>query len=293
MGRITTVDEHTVVVDGIPMRWLERGPGTTNTTTGDADGPAGADATGVPMIMVHGIPTSAELWRRVLPAVRGRAMAWEMVGYGASIPAGVGRDISVARQAGYLSSWLDALGIERAVLVGHDLGGGVVQRVALDRPEVCAGLVLTNAIGYDAWPVWPIKLAQRLHPVVGRVPDALMGRIFEAVLRRMHEPASLGSESARIHWGHYARHGGAAAFVRQARSLDVRDTLTVADRLPELDVPARVVWGDADPFLALEWGERFARDLGTELRIIPGALHFTPEDQPGPLAVAIAELTRS
>lgn len=284
-------------MDGIPMRWLERGPdpgperGRETTSAGAAPSADAASVPVIPVIMVHGIPTSAELWRRVLPAVRGRAMAWEMVGYGASIPAGSGRDISVASQAGYLSSWLDALGIERAILVGHDLGGGVVQRVAVERPGVCAGLVLTNAIGYDSWPVWPMKVVRRLHGLVSRVPDALMGWIFEAALRRMHEPASIGSESASIHWGHYARHGGAAAFVRQARSLDVRDTLTVADRLPGLDVPARVVWGDADPFQPAEWGRLFARDLGTELRTIAGGLHFTPEDHPGPVADAINELT--
>lgn len=42
-------------------------------------------------------------------------MAWEMVGYGASIPEGRDRDISVGRQAEYLVAWMRERGIERAV----------------------------------------------------------------------------------------------------------------------------------------------------------------------------------
>lgn len=264
--------ERRLVVEGIAMRWLEAGEG-------------------VPVVMVHGIPTSAELWRSVLPRVQGaRAMAWEMVGYGDSIPDGRERDISVGRQADYLAAWLRALGIRRAVLVGHDLGGGVAQIAAVRRPDVCAGLVLTNAIGYDSWPVWPMHMVRRLHPLVRRIPDRLMAGLFRQVFRWMHDPVELGEESARIHWSHYARHGGAEGLVRQARSLDPHDTLAVASRLPELAVPTRIVWGDADRFQSVAWAHRFAGDLGATVEIIPGGGHFTPEDHPGRIAAAITGL---
>src|SRR5215218_2961848 len=80
---------------------------------------------GFPFVLLHGISTGPALWRHVLPQVRGgRLLAFELVGYGESIPAGRDRDISVARQADSLLAWLDHLAIEQAVLVGHDLGGG-------------------------------------------------------------------------------------------------------------------------------------------------------------------------
>ncbi len=119
------MESKSVEADGLLMRWKEAGEG-------------------LPVVFVHGLPTSPKLWRRVLPRIENaRAMAWEMVGYGASIPEGRGRDISVGRQADYLVRWLEALGIERAVLAGHDLGGGVVQIAAVRHPERCAGLFLT------------------------------------------------------------------------------------------------------------------------------------------------------
>lgn len=110
------MESKSLETNGIRMRWEEQGEGT-------------------PVVFVHGIPTSPALWRRVVPRLVGvRALAWEMVGYGASIPEGHGRDISVGRQADYLAAWLQALGIERAVLAGHDLGGGVVQIAAVRNP---------------------------------------------------------------------------------------------------------------------------------------------------------------
>ncbi len=77
---------------------------------------------------------------------------------------------------------------------------------------------------------------------------------------------------------------------RQVTALDVRDTLAVQDALPGLGIPARVVWGTADPFQKRRYGERFARDLGTTLRRIEGGKHFTPEDHPDVVADAVRDL---
>jgi pimeloyl-ACP methyl ester carboxylesterase len=60
--------------------------------------------------------------------------------------------------------------------------------------------------------------------------------------------------------------------------------LQVADRRGDLQVPARVVWGAADRFQRLPYGQRLAWDLRTELRRIEGGRHFVPEDHPERLA---------
>ncbi len=262
----------TMRVDGIRMRWEERGEG-------------------FPVVLVHGIPTSPALWRHVVPRIAGaRCLAWEMVGYGGSIPEGRGRDISVGKQAGYLLAWLDHLRIGRAVLAGHDLGGGVVQIAAARRPAVCAGLFLTNAIGYDSWPIPSVKAIRALGGLVKHLPDALLRATLAPLFARGHDDAARRRDSFDLHLANYTRHDGAAALVRQVRALDVRDTLAVAGRLPSLGVPARIVWGAADPFQKVAYGERFARDLEAPLRRIEGGRHFTPEDHPDIVAVEIATL---
>lgn len=261
--------------DGVPIRWLESGEG-------------------FPVVLVHGIPTGPALWRGVMPRVNGaRCLAFEMVGYADSIPAGEGRDISVARQADYLLAWLDALDIGRAVLVGHDLGGGVAQIAAVRHPGRCAGLVLTNAIGYDSWPIPSVKMLQAGAPALRRLPAAAVYPVMATLFARGHDQLSVARESLPVHWRPYARHDGGAALARQVTSLDVQDTLAVADRLPDLDAPTHLIWGAADRFQPVGYGERLAADLDGELSRIEGGKHFVPEDHPQDVAGAIERTVKA
>lgn len=250
------------------MRWEESGEGRA-------------------VVLLHGIPTSPALWRRVVPLVPNvRLLAWEMVGYGASWPQ-AGRDISLHAQAGYLLEWLDALGIEKAVLVGHDLGGGVAQIAAVTQPERCSGLVLTNAVCYDSWPVPSVNFMRSIPAVVARTPPLLFRGVFSSFLRRGHDDQGTASESIGVHWRHYDHADGPAVFTKQIRSLRMRDTKEIAPALPSLDVSTAIVWGVADGFQKFHYGQRLATDLGASLDGISGGKHFVPEDHPDRIAAAI------
>ena len=266
------IQQHAADVDGTPVRWLEQG-------------------SGVAVVLVHGIPTSPALWRHVMPLLPGlRVLAFEMTGYGQSIPAGRTRDVSVGAQADRLNGWLDHLGIDRAVLVGHDLGGGVVHIAAVRRPELCAGLLITNGVGYDSWPIPSVKAMRAAAPLLAKLPPVALKPALAVLLGRGHDTAAAAKEALGLHYRPYAEHGGGAAMARQVACLDVHDTLAVQDALPTLKVPARIVWGVADPFQKLKYGERFARDLGTTVQRIEGGRHFTPEDHPDVVATAIKDL---
>lgn len=261
--------ERSVEIDGVRHRWLEHGEGP-------------------PVVLVHGIPTSPALWRHVMPELGGlRVLAWEMLGYGLSYATGAGRDISVKAQAAYLRRWLQEIGVERAVLVGHDLGGGVVQVAAVHDRSSCSGIVLTNAIAYDSWPIPRVKAMRLLGPAVARMPTPLFRRVFDSFIGQGHDDRGRAGESAAAHWPGYDHPGGAATFLRQIRSLRTVDTLEVAGRLPDLRVPAGVVWGAADSFQKLAYGERLARDLHADLDTVSTGKHFMPEDHPHEVAATI------
>ncbi|GGE88185.1 alpha/beta fold hydrolase [Massilia psychrophila] len=268
------METKTIVASDIRMTWLEEG-------------------TGYPVVFVHGIPTSPALWRHVIPRLRTeRCIAWEMVGYGSSRVQGRGRDISVARQADYLATFLDTIGVTRAVFAGHDLGGGVVQNLAVRRPDLCAGMMLTNAICYDSWPIPSVKAMQMASSVVRRLPAAALASILRMMYFRGHDTGTQAQEAMRHHWPMYASRFGPDAFARQIDSLNVRDTLDITGQLPKLAVPAHIVWGAADQFQKLHYGERLASDLNAPLHIIPGAKHFTPEDHPDTIADAICAVIK-
>ncbi len=262
-------------IDGPTYRWDEAG-----------------DPDGVPVVLLHGIPTSPALWRDVLPRLRGvRALAFEMVGYGASIDDGRGRDLSLRAQAEHLHRWLDALDLERVVLVGHDLGGGVAQIAAVRRPERFAGLVLTNAVSDGSWPIPAVRAMRAVPRLLARTPDRVFEVVLGTLMARGHDDPEVARTSLAIHHAAYARADGAAAMARQVVDLDVRDTLEVAPAVASLRVPARVVWGVEDRFQPPIFGQRLALELGTRPIAIRGGRHFTPEDHPATIAAAIQAVT--
>lgn len=269
------VTSRSVPVEGVSIRWEEAGDG-------------------FPVVFVHGIPTSPALWRHVIPHVRGaRCLALEMVGYGQSMPAGEGRDISVAKQADYLLSWLDEIGLRRAIFVGHDLGGGVAQIAAVRSPERCAGLLLTNAVCYDSWPIPAVRAIRRSAALVERIPPGMMPSALAPLMLRGHDDMAMAVEAWRVHVPPYARPGGPAALARQALALDENDTVAIQSDLHHLGLPARVVWGAADQFQKVRYGERLAADLDAPLERLSGGKHFTPEDHPGAIAAAVNDLVRT
>ncbi len=265
------MDPKYLEVDGVPMRWLEQG-------------------TGAPVIFVHGLPTCPALWRKVAERIGGlRLLMWEMVGYGSSIPEGRSRDITVRQQANYLRAWMRALGIRSALLVGHDLGGGVVQLAAVREPSICAGLVLTNSVAYDSWPSRGVKALKLARPLLARMPNVLLKANMRLFFYRGHNRLRVARESLELHFAHYAQHDGAHALARQLAALKTKDTRALKHELPRLkgQFPVQVVWGAADPFRKVEYGERLAKDLGAELWRIETGRHFIPEDHPEMLADAI------
>ena len=215
-------------------------------------------------------------------------MAWEMVGYGASAPEGRSRDISVAMQARYLALWMREVGLgDGAVVVGHDLGGGVAQILAVRHPELVRGLVLTNCVSYDSWPIAPMRAIRAAGGLFGRMPNSAFRRFYAAFLRGGHDDRERWRESVSEHLPLYEAAGGAGALVRQARSLNVRDTLGVAAQIPHLEVPARIVWGTKDSFQPIGYGYRLAYEFGGSIERVEGASHFVPEDHPDEVAAAV------
>lgn len=188
------------------------------------------------------------------------------------------------KQAEYLHSWLRHLGIERAYVLAHDFGGVVVQHLLSKHPELCLGLVLSDSVAYDNWPVAAVRTARALSGIIEHLPPALVRPMFIAALRNLgHDDPYRAAEAASLHWQPYKQPLGPSAFAHQLRHFHAADTLAVAPMLPRLNVPARVVWGAQDP-LGLASAQRLAKDLDAPLRLIPGAHHFTIEDHPQVIA---------
>ena len=101
---------------------------------------AGAGA--VPVVFLHGNPTSSYLWRNVIPLVADQAscLAPDLIGMGGSGKPDIA--YRLADHARYLDAWFDALGLEEVVIVGHDWGGALGMDWAARHPGRVRGIAV-------------------------------------------------------------------------------------------------------------------------------------------------------
>jgi len=145
---------------------------------------------GLPVVFSHGFPELAFSWRHQLPAVAAagfRAIAPDQRGYGDSDAPEPVESYDIHHLCGDLAGLLDALGLERAVFVGHDWGGFVVWAMPILHPERVAGVVGVNT---PLLPRTPLPPTQLMRAMVGGRDEKLYMLWFqepgvaEAVLDR-------------------------------------------------------------------------------------------------------------
>jgi 3-oxoadipate enol-lactonase len=104
---------------------------------------AAGDSSQRPLVFLHGIGGAARAWRGQVAAFGGRyrAIAWDMPGYGGSAPLAA---VSIATLADALQDFLDQFGAIKPVLVGHSIGGMIVQQWLVKHPGTAAAVVLAQ-----------------------------------------------------------------------------------------------------------------------------------------------------
>ena len=255
---------------------------------------AGTRGAGEPVVFLHGFPTSGHLWTDVIPLMPPghRLVVLDLLGFGRSDPPHE-RSLTLSSHAERVVALLDALGIEAACIVGHDLGGGVAQAMAIQSPSRVTRLALIDSVAFTGWPRRDVRLARALLRLTGRVAPNWLIAVLRADLERGYADPARAVHSLDRFTRPFTTPDGRTAFMQHLRALDARETRALAPRLAEITAPTAVVWGAHDPILPPKLGKRLAAAIpGATLEVVPGARHFTPEDAPRPVADAIAALLR-
>ena len=132
------------------------------------------------VLMVHGIPTNARLWRHIQALFKDKytTYAMDMIGYGESdMPLDIFQH-TLGNQAEVIKAVIEELGLEgKVILVGHDHGGGASQIMASNYCGHLHRLVLINPVSFDYWPVLEVEAFKAL---IGASDEVLAREMLQA-----------------------------------------------------------------------------------------------------------------
>ncbi len=243
---------------------------------------------GTPVLLLHGVPETSSVWRRVQPAlaVGRRVLAPDLPGLGGSAYSGpYGVPSAVAQLVALLDAELPG---QRVDVVGHDWGGSVALGLAGIRPDLVRRLVVANApyrkinlLRAAHIPFFALPLAPELLFRLGgrRVVDAMLGFAWksEAVLdpevRAEYTAAYTEPDKVSAMLGYYRAAARPKLAAALGRGTPVSQPRVRAERM-------LVLWGASDPVLPISVGEAVVKDLGPACQMvtIPGAGHFVIEE---------------
>lgn len=227
--------EHTIAVGGYPVRYLVAGAGE-------------------PVVLIHGLSGSGLWWRRNVAALAARHAVFlvDLPGFGAMrrSPQPFALDTAMA----WLRQWMRAVGLRRANLVGHSMGGYLALRLAAEHPEMVRRLVLAAPACFPS----PTFLAAHLLPL--------------ATAMRHLAPSFLPLLA------YDALRAGPITLLRAARAIVAQDA---ASDLTSIAAPTLLVWGQHDALVPPSLGDALRQDLpNSRLLVLPRAGHVVMYDQP-------------
>ena len=254
------------------------------------------EGSGAPVLFIHGFPEGWFSWRAQMDALARagfRAIAPDLRGYGESDKP---RDMSrykASLVAGDLAALVRSLGAGPIPVVGHDWGGPIAYRLAMDHPELVSRLFVLNG-------PHPLQFARLLRRSAAQrrrswyifffqlplLPERFLRR--EGAMRRIFRGA-VSDEHIAEYERAFRRPGAAKAaidFYRAARLRDARP------RAPVFDKDALVIWGMRDFALGPECLEGLERWLPrVRIERLPNVGHFVQQEAPDEVsAILLREL---
>lgn len=222
------------------------------------------------MIFLHGFASSTYSWEDVMPelAELGTVVAYDRPAFGLTERPMAGEwtgesPYSNQSQVSMLVGLMDALGIEKAILIGHSAGAAIAMQTALEYPERVSGLVLVDPAvsaktGIPGWlkPLIHTPQMERLGPYFSRSLSSEQGDAF--LDAAWYDPAKFTSADVKAYRKPFQLAKWDAAlweFTKASRALDLES------RYGEFNLPVMVISGDHDRIVPPEDSEKLAKSL--------------------------------
>ncbi len=251
-------------VDGVRVHYQEKGSGPV-------------------LVLVHGYGSSTYTWKDLFVplSAKFRVIALDLKGFGFST-SNEDDDFTQATQVKLIVHLLDKLGIQKAILCGNSMGGGLSLRCATMFPDRVAGLILIDSAGMISsrrnafapsvtfWPFIGTGLA-----AVALTTDRL---VRNGVTNSFYDTSKVGEERVATYYRPLkTRFGQRAARLTRVQA----DYSDLPEKIGRIAVPTLILWGREDALIPLESGERMAKTIpGAKLVVFDRIGHIPQEEAP-------------
>lgn len=244
---------------------------------------------GAPVLLLHGWPTRAELWRHAIPEIarNRRVIALDLPGYGRSDKP-LDASYSFRFHDRILSGFLDALEIDAVGLGVHDIGGPIGLHWAISNPNRVTSLALLNTLVFPQMSGMVIAfIAASYLPGVRRALSSPAG-LAASMRFGVSDTSRMTDEVVAIYQAPFRDRAARRALLKAAHGLHPKGFYTLADGLGTFaDMPVLLLYGDADRILP-RVGRTMARVAEAlphaEVEVLRGCGHFLQEDRPDEVA---------
>lgn len=257
---------------------------------------------GVPVVFLHGNPTSSYLWRNVIPHVAGqaRALTPDLIGMGQSGKPDI--DYRFVDHVRYLDAWFEALELDELVIVGHDWGGALGLDYAARHPGKVRGIALVETFLRPlTWAEFPPQGAQLFRDIRSPKGEEMILRnntfiefnlpfgVKSGLATKDHDVYRVpfpdpASRLPTLVWPREIPIDGQPADVHQ-RVLDYGEWAKNSTEVPKLIMTVEPGVGMGSPD-TIAWAKDNYASADIE-SVGPGG-HHVPEDQPDAIGQAVA-----
>lgn len=255
---------------------------------------------GDPVVLLHGLPQHWYAWRKVISELAGEFELFCVDLRGCGWSEATRRGYGTADQARDILAVLDALGLDRVRLIGHETGGWLGFELCRAAPERFSGFLALNvshpwpgraSLVRHAWRFWYTALWE--YPGTGRTVLRHWPGFTRALLRRWAGQSYRWDQAVLDEFVQASRSSGTSRAIEQMLwQYVLRDipALVFGGRGNRLTVPAMVLGGELDPVCRMAPARRLGRHADNlRIEIVPGG-HLLAETAPRLVAAAARQL---
>ena len=240
----------------------------------------GDQSDSIPIVLIHGTGSSLHTfdgWTRDLDDDY-RVIRMDLPAYGLTGPF-PDRDYSISNYVSFIHDFLATLDIDKCILGGNSLGGGIAWNVAVAHPDLVSKLILINSSGYpsEAQSI-PIAFKMANIPVLKNLFKVVTPKsVAESSLENVYaDKSKVTDELVDRYWELTLRPGNRQAFIDR---IGTRRSHSNHESIQSIKQPTLVLWGDQDLLIPQDMAHRFHEDLPNDTMVIMTDVGHVPMEE--------------